>query len=337
MKDHGLFERTVVVIYVLLLVGQSLSKKTAEPSSTLLRMHKHYSLYPPHETSLYDTLQVLPNATTAEISKQYRKLSRQLHPDKKRKRQVKHDDEEEEDTQRLFQVQTAYEVLKQDVTRLPYHRYGLLDTGSAAAILTGCKVGQLSHISPLQLRLMEWMGYSNDTIYSTDSSWKDKSDGHTHSMRIMFLAIHLVELIRPVVEGSLSQDYFAHYIAQECDALKSLPLGSQIIRCIGRAYRYSGQRYLRRYRASSNYIWETTMRQKQQNKNTLQTATLDLTDSIHIQFRNAKNLATAAIASGRLMIEESVYSLRKKQNKSKNLKAIEYPDLGHVSMYAIRI
>jgi hypothetical protein len=56
-------------------------------------------------------------------------------------------------------------------------------------------------------------------------------------------------------------------------------------------------------------------------------ATLDITD----RFRNVKSLATAAIASGRLLLEESVYSLRKKQYKGKHVESIEYPDLGHVS------
>jgi hypothetical protein len=132
------------------------------------------------------------------------------------------------------------------VTRLPYHRFGLLDTGSAAAILTGCKVGELALISPLQLY----------TIYSNDYKiWNEDKRQYRHSRTVMFLVIHLVELIRPVVEGFLSQDYLSHDIAKECDALKTLPLlGAQIIRCIGRAYRYTGQRYLRRYKTSFNRI-----------------------------------------------------------------------------------
>ena len=58
------------------------SKKTPELTSTALRIHKVYTQQPPHDTQLYDILQVNPNATQAQISKSYRQLSRKYHPDK---------------------------------------------------------------------------------------------------------------------------------------------------------------------------------------------------------------------------------------------------------------
>lgn len=128
------------------------------------------------------------------------------------------------------------------------------------------------------------------------------------------------------MEGIVSQHYLAHDIAKECDTLKSLPLGAQILRCVGRAYRHCGQGYLRRYRISTDHIWKTTT-----CRNTLRLATLDITDSLHIKIRDVQSLATAALASGRLLLEESVYSWRKKQKNRMSHESMEYPNLGHVS------
>ena len=119
-------------------------QRLPEPSSTLLKMQRIYSREPPHDTSLYDTLHVAPNATVAEISKAYRYLSRELHPDKRRqywKRKQRRrkeelstgtandmtkvlseesEEESEEATdadEELERVRQAYDVLKEDTTR----------------------------------------------------------------------------------------------------------------------------------------------------------------------------------------------------------------------------
>jgi DnaJ-class molecular chaperone len=67
---------------------------------------------------------------------------------------------EEERQDKLEQVREAYEVLKDDATRLLYHRFGLLDTGMAAFLLTGGRTGNAIP-SLEQNKLLEWMGYSN--------------------------------------------------------------------------------------------------------------------------------------------------------------------------------
>lgn len=133
------------------------ARKAPEASSTLLKMHRLYMTQPPHDASLYNVLSVSPNATVAEISKSYRKLTRLYHSDKKRLSHLS----EEELQERLQQVRQAYEVLKDDSTRLPFHRFGLLDTGVAAFLLTGGQVGSAILPNPEQNRLLQLMGYSN--------------------------------------------------------------------------------------------------------------------------------------------------------------------------------
>jgi len=135
------------------------ARKIPEASSTLLKMHKLYLMQPPHDKSLYNALSVSPNATAAEITKSFRKLSRKYHPDKYRQHSVHLTEEERQE--RLQQVREAYEVLKDDTTRLPYHKFGLLDTGMAAFLLTGGKVGTAILPTPQQERLLQLMGYSN--------------------------------------------------------------------------------------------------------------------------------------------------------------------------------
>ena len=133
------------------------ARRTPEASSTLLKMHRLYMMQPPHDASLYNILRVSPNATVAEITKSFRQRTRELHPDKARH----HSNMSEEECQdKLEQVREAYEVLKDDATRLLYHRFGLLDTSMAAFVLTGGKTGNAIP-SPEQTKLLEWMGYSN--------------------------------------------------------------------------------------------------------------------------------------------------------------------------------
>lgn len=135
-------------------------KGAPEASSTLLKMHRLYMMQPPHDASLYNILAVSPNATVAEITRSFRKLSRKYHPDKRAQHHSSHLTEEERQ-ERLHQVREAYEVLKDDTTRLPYHRFGLMDTSLAAFLLTGGQVGGNIQPSPQQERLLQMMGYSN--------------------------------------------------------------------------------------------------------------------------------------------------------------------------------
>lgn len=159
MKRRKMARRLIFLLggAIVLLVH---AKKTPEASSTLLKMHRLYMSQPPHDASLYNILAVSPNATQAEITKSYRRLTRALHPDKHHPRHYHFTQQECEE--RLKQVQQAFEVLKDDSTRLPYHRFGLLDTNMAAFLLTGGKVGTTSiSPSPDQERLLQLMGFSS--------------------------------------------------------------------------------------------------------------------------------------------------------------------------------
>lgn len=199
-----------------------LGRTVPDASSTLLRMHKLYQQHPPHDTTLYDALEVAPNATSAQISRSYRVLSRRYHPDKSSGREEK-----------LRAVQHAYSILKEDASRLPYHQYGLTEVSDAAFLLTGARSPK--QMSANQEKLLRLMGYLPDKKLAYDE-------------RILFLAANLVERMRPLVEDTISPSAMTDSIAQECAILKKLPLGAQILRCIGRAYRRAGQQVLRQER-----------------------------------------------------------------------------------------
>jgi curved DNA-binding protein CbpA len=86
---------------------------------------------PPHNTQLYDILQVNPNSSTqAQITKSRRNLSRKYHPDKATS--------DSQDDQKLLQkIQRVYDILSNDSTCLFYHKYGILDPNLAALLLMG--------------------------------------------------------------------------------------------------------------------------------------------------------------------------------------------------------
>lgn len=217
------------------------AKKVPEASSTLLQMHRLYLQQPPHDRTLYNVLEISPNATAADITKAYRRLSRRYHPDKQQARR-RHDNNDNDDAkEQLEKVQEAYEILKDDATRLPYHRYGLTEPSHAVLVLTG---RGLPHDDPRVEKLLRLMGYT-----TAEQQQKQKTasndDAISERERITLLATDLLEQIRPVVEGRISRYALLERVAADCDALKGLPLGAQIVRCIGRAYKHAGQRYLR--------------------------------------------------------------------------------------------
>ena len=222
------------------LVGARLPRSTPELSSTVLQMHKMYITSPPHDTELYDILHVPPNATAAQIAKSYRNLCRRFHPDKLLAGSTP------DQSVRLRQVQDAYEILKNDSTRLPYHQYGLTDPNVAVAILLGPQ-RHLSHLlDEAHRELLQLMGYesfeSSEDQYHTSPISIDAK--RRHHQRVQFIAARLVERLRPLVEETVSPGFVAHQLARDCDQWKRLPLGAQVIRCVGRAYRHAGQDYL---------------------------------------------------------------------------------------------
>jgi hypothetical protein len=128
-----------------------------------------------------------------------------------------------------------------------------------------------------------------------------------------------VETLRPLVEDILSQEDLCQMIAEECDLLKSLPLGSHILRCIGRAYRHAGQRALRRYHRRQRLINRRRNRSRHGSiihssiissisvpvpLVALQAGLDDFSDDIRDVLRNARQVATAAMASGKLVYTE---------------------------------
>ena len=276
-------------------------------SSTLLKMHKFYNNYPPHETSLYDTLGVKSNATMVEITKAYRRKCRDLHPDKRRPVNFDSDSDENTSDDELEKVRDAYEVLKEDSTRLPYHKFGLIDTSLAAMLLTGGKgsnsetpfgdTGNSAYqtISIDQRQLLTWMGYAPHI-----------SD---HRQRVVFITTNLIETIRPLVEGTVTQEHLAHDIAMQCDKLKVLPLGSQIIRCIGRAYRHTGQAYLDKYALSKN--------SRQASNNKLDLGSVSSALGIGDKWRKGKDFVSAAVATGKLLYIETKEKRRQMEQQKK--------------------
>ena len=292
-------------------------------------MHKLYASQPPHDKSLYEMLGVAGNATLNEIQKAYRRRTRELHPDKARIRSMKRNRsrrknrdsiaqedydnatedadieqqiklEEEECEIQLAKLREAYEVLKEDQTRLPYHKYGLVDTDTAAELLTGGsgRYGQQSNNqqhSPEQDTLLKLMGYEPHHHHQHQHQHQYHYHYHNtqyqrHERRVAYLAANLVELIRPVVEGTISQQDLIQHIIAECDQVKSAPLGAQIIRCIGRAYRHTGRQVLREHRRN---VESNPLR-----------AGLNLSDKVTSKLRDAKNVLEAAYLSGKVVVTE---------------------------------
>jgi len=296
------------------------ARSPPEASSTLLKMHRLYTRQPPHDSSLYDLLEVSPNATAAEITKSYRKLSRRLHPDKQRRHHhhYHHGDDDDDAlsvknkisaSQKLQRVREAYEILKDDATRLPYHRHGLLDSRDAVVLLTG--KGRFSDDPPVLRELLRLMGYDNGD--DNDAAMLKNTlppSRQEHERRVWFLAANLVETMRPVVEGALPESFLLDHIIQQCDRLKRLPLGAQILRCIGRAYRYSGKRILRRHH-------------QRKKTSTVLSGLLPvaLQDSMRDKLREAKHIATAALAGGRVVLEEHVSPSISKQASNNKVEA----------------
>jgi len=374
-KNHHLVLSNLVLAITVLLSSASTATSAARPpklpdvSSTLLKLHKIYTSHPPHDNSLYDTLWVSPNATLVEIQKSYRKLSRQFHPDKQRRRRNNNLHETSDQSEEaLEQIQTAYEVLKDDATRLPYHKYGLRDLETAVLLLTGYQ-NTPKLPSSGERELLSLMGYhvihqssrttsrlipqsppplhqahtrplsspQQDNVVSSSSSPQERQE-----QRIQFLAASILERIRPLVEGTVTETMLAHSVWSECDRLKRLPLGAQIIRCVGRAYRHAGKRLLRRYnipihshanihRHHHHHHHRYNHHHHHHSHNSHKLA-LAVSEPIRDRWRDTKHLWTAAIASGRVALQEnwklkSIANNQKQSRKDKTSIAYHNQDI----------
>ena len=100
-------------------------------------------------------------------------------------------------------------------------------------------------------------------------------------------------------------------------------IGAQIIRCIGRAYRHAGQRVLNKYQKLQQF----------QNGQppilpvaSVVSSSIDLTDSFHQKVRSAKDIFTAAVASGKLVLSEKATKRRKQKisNDQQSTPSIDY-------------
>ena len=316
---------TAVLLFGLLAPSVS-SRKIPDASSTLLKMHRLYSQQPPHDTKLYDILRVSPNATLAQIQKSYRKLTREFHPDKAAACNSEDNDNNNNNNNNndhpttsttttsttqsaLEQVREAYDILKEDSTRLPYHQYGLMDARHAAFVLTGAAMTDED-----QRDLLRLMGYpSNHNNNNNDDDDDDRASKNNGNDRVAFLAANLLERMRPLVEGAMTKAMLADSIAQECDRLKTLPLGAHILRCIGRAYRHAGQKVLRKH---------------QRNNKKRRTMGGDVSDQVRDKMRDAKQVLTAVAAGGRLVLTEQMTKSRLKSQST--LPRIGYVGLGEV-------
>lgn len=116
------------------------------------------------------------------------------------------------------------------------------------------------------------------------------------------------------MEGAIDEATLANEVAQECDYLKKVPLGAQIIRCIGRAYRHSGQGVLRKYH-----------RRRKSSLFAPLHVGAELSDVMRDKMRDAKHVLTAAVASGRLVLTEKMTQRAStKSNQPSRVQAIDY-------------
>ncbi|KAL3757585.1 hypothetical protein ACHAWU_006764 [Discostella pseudostelligera] len=195
-------------------------------------------------------------------------------------------EKEERARQKLAEITHAYEILSDNRTRLLYHKYGLVGGCDAAIrLLRQSTISKQSDATPTTAatstaasenkeeeehrRLLELMGYPGASTIpehtSTQSSSppppsqhhqsiNKQSQQHHQQQRIHYLITTITERLRPIIEGTISQETFIDTIHEECNALKYSPLGAQILRCIGRAYLAEGHRALRRKRRRSGTI-----------------------------------------------------------------------------------
>lgn len=324
--------KLVLIALVALWSFGAATTKAPEVTSTHLSMHKLYMVEPPHDTTLYDVLQVPPNATHAEISKSYRKLCLKFHPDKRRRRTtttgtLTGNDEHSKpvasknnDDERLYQIQQAYDILSKDAKRLPYHKYGLIDPNQAVFLLMGSnlRLDSHHHLPHLDQQLLLLLGYDASLVHLTEEemgSWRsfvainndsppfdyrnDPDWVRTHRIRIV--AAHLVEQIRPLVEGRVDAAAYQHQLTVGCDSLKTLPMGAHILRCVGRAYRHAGRDFL------ESHHWSPSMNHhhyREAHRDGVRRLPSRAFWQARQRFRDARYFATAAWASGRAAIME---------------------------------
>ena len=345
-------------------IGDGVDDDDDDDDALLLR---YYYSKPPHDHRLYEILCVQPNATLNDIKKAWRRLSREYHPDKilptEREEEEEQGDMVELARQKLSEITHAFEILSDDRTRLLYHRYGLVggadaairllrhasfSTDSASIYTTTISTATSGMNEEEELhrhrRLLELMGYSDVTPAQTSSRTTTCSEppeqqqsvnqqqlhqSQQQQKRISYLTTTITERLRPIIEGTTSQETYTDNIYRECNSLKYSPLGAQILRCIGRAYLAEGHRSLRRqrrrkegtmgskpsfhhphrhrrHRRHHHHLYKNTdsgLVEREMNKNALHQPEVMVETAIDM-WCDAKQYALAAMASGRLVLME---------------------------------
>lgn len=354
MKHHA----TILLLFIApssSSCSSSTNTNSKSHQNILLKLQSRYNSKPPHSKSLYNILDLNSNCTSEQIVKAYRRKSRDYHPDKF-----------DGDPQKLEQVREAYEVLRKDETRLPYHTFGVLggDVKSAVDILTG-EVSPSSSSSDKKddesiKELLSLMGYDGhisnnhreNVIFQSNnlppppppsSHQQQHSQSHIkknsslqkqkqNQRRMSVIESDLKELVRPLIEGQITQEQMAHLMVQKSQSLKQIPLGPQILRCVGRAYRRAGQLCLSNNNNSLYHNQRNKDRIKQ-HLNSDKSLKLLLNTSQHKikgSIRSAKHFAEAAFATGKLLYTEQKEKSRllmlsnKNKKKSNDKKQIEY-------------
>jgi hypothetical protein len=317
----------------------SASMSPPEASSSLLRLQRLYLRLPPHDTALYDALLVSPNATAREISQAYRRLCRKHHPDKQ-PRHSENAGQSSSSSSRAVEskslsssnsvaavssvdefaaVQHAYEVLRNDATRLVYHQYGVVDSGQAVTILTGNLGAQPTSVGHRRSNneVLRLLGYPTEAEAERGSSATAISISREE--RVARIASQLLEQLRVVVEGQVSVQTFLDSVIQSSEELKRQPLGAQILRCVGRAYRHSGQKALKAMGRTNGQEWLSPY-----------SASL-VAERVREGFRDAKHLATAFVASGRAIVAEHRLDRQKRRHRRSPALTYHYDsDLGEL-------
>ena len=318
--------RVTILILAVALISSMHASPSPNDNKAQLRTVAWYRKKP-HDTALYDILNVRHDASQGEIAKSYRRLSLEWHPDKIRRRKLKEDRKrkgqvssgvpppppppsdtkatsniEEFARNRLQQISDAYEILANDQTRLLYHRYGIQNgIEGAVQLLTG-----KLHSSPSnnidsneQMRLLQLMGHPPHLAHDAKEA------------RIYYLTSSIVEKLRPLVEGTISQDMYVQSIYDDCIALSKSALGKQILRCVGRAYRREGYRVLRTMNKSNSGLTKQTSRQHK------------ITDAIHDSWSSIRHLTSAAVASSKLVMVESKLKRLQSEREKRRISASE--------------
>lgn len=313
-------------VIILLITTTPITPIHASPSQNDNKAHlRTISWYrrKPHDTSLYDVLNVSYDASPGEIAKSYKRLSLEWHPDKLRRKKSKEErkitrniissnmpppppppprdkDLEVYASDKLAQISNAYEILSNDQTRLLYHRYGIKNgIEGAVQLLTG-KVRHSSASDDIgsddQLRLLQLMGYPSHLAH------------HGKEARVCYLTSTIIEKLRPLVEDTVSQEMYVQSVYDDCIALSKSGLGKQILRCVGRAYRREGYRVLRTMnRNKSDHGLNISKQNRHSHK---------MADVLRDSWSTMQHLASAVLATGKLaLVETKLKQLHKKKER----------------------